>query len=100
MYPGILRVARGGSGAKAPLLAVHPLGSGLGQFPRSYEINGVCTTHLGRELTLYVRLSQLRLTNLFFVLFLDQPRLHHAERQGVSKKVGDFQAIVLAFGIG
>jgi len=38
-------------------------------------------TNLGRMLTLSLRLSQLRLTNLFFVLFLEQPRLPNADRQ-------------------
>ena len=35
-------------------------------------------------LTLSLRLSQLRLTNLFFVLFLEQPRLHNAEHYSVA----------------
>ena len=44
-------------------------------------INRVLTTRFGRTFTLSLRLSQLQLTNLFFVLFFEQPRLPHAERQ-------------------
>ena len=41
----------------------------------------VQATHLGRTLTLHFRLSQLWLTNLFGVFFLEQPRLLNAERR-------------------
>jgi len=50
------------------------LNDGPGQFLGSYMVNRVHTTRLDRILTLYVRLSQLRLTSLFFVPFLEQPR--------------------------
>jgi len=41
-------------------------------------------------LPLYVRLSQLRLTNLFSVLFLEQTGSHNAERQHNFLKIRNF----------
>jgi hypothetical protein len=58
------------------------VGSGPRQLLGFYVINHVLATRLlSQILKLCVRLSQLRLTDLFFVLFLEQPRLHNAECQ-------------------
>ena len=49
---------------------------GPGQFLVSYTINRVHTTRLGRTLTLSLCLSEFLLTKIFFILFLEEPRLH------------------------
>jgi len=53
----------------------------------------------GRTSTLYVRLSQLRLTNLFFVLFLEQPRLHNVERQHNFLVIRNFLCLISRFSL-
>jgi len=58
-----------------------PAAAGTRILVGSYVVNRVNTIRLGRTLTLSLRLSQLRLTNLIFVLFLEQLRLRNAERQ-------------------
>ena len=45
MHSGVLRLARGGSKAKVPPLAAHPVGSSPGQFLGSYVANRIFTTH-------------------------------------------------------
>jgi len=51
MNSGGLRVARGGSGAKAPPLCVRLVGNDPGQFLGFYEVNWMRTTHLIQRLS-------------------------------------------------
>ena len=47
-----------------------------------------------RTLTLYVRLSQLRMTNSYFVLILEQPRLPNSERQHNFFEISNFSSTI------
>jgi len=74
--------------------------NGQGQFLGFYVIDRVLVTRLlGQILTLCVRLSQLRLTDLFFVLFLEQPRLHTAEGQHNFLEICTFLVLISRFSL-
>ena len=59
----------------------------------------MCTNCLGSKLILYVRCSQFRLTNLFFVLFQQQTRLHNSECQHNSLEICNFLCLISRFSL-